>query len=508
MGALLANFERDLQSQVEAAKKKEEQDELTRTFEEVARKTGDIEKNIARSGGIEAAYEQDGTPRLFVQGSKIRIQPGKAAKRELEIQVQGREEKITVDPYDARNHLGPFDMRALVAYHERQVENASQHAKEWVKDPLWHLRVEKTELVKQGRQVTIQMLEDERYKDLKEKEQEAKEAAEQESLKHKPPSTESLPPRIMRKPVQQEEYEDEVLPPGLAELFVPTFPIPHYINKPRTKKQHLLILKTAEYTRKHGFKAEIELKVKQANNKQFSFLFETGRLHQYYEFLKRGEHELSTRERFLKTWKAMESKMKQQSTGSGLSALGQYGPSSDESSSEEEGEKKTADQPKSNGNSAAKTASKQPKSPNHGPGTAPSKPRQIPKATETFEGHTPSSQVKQIVRKLALRVAHFGQVFEDKIRKQKKDDTKFAFLNSFNKYHSYYLWVLAKAREQMSNKNKPTKSEKSPQKASKPKKKEKEPAEQKSQPSPFGHKEKAKAATVFVVIRLPQALSQ
>merc|ERR1719245_1666175 len=109
----------------------------------------------------------------------------------------------------------------------------------------------------------------------------------------------------------------------------------------------MLCLKTADYVRKHGFKAEIELKVKQANNKLFSFLFEQSRLHGYYEFLKRGEHELSTRERFLKAsariQKQIERKLNQEGKGGALAALGQYGSddSSSESGKEEKDEKKS-----------------------------------------------------------------------------------------------------------------------------------------------------------------------
>jgi len=409
--------------------------ENRKTDEQFALLFGDLRKYTS-------AEPEDGKkPRIVVEGRQYKFVVGVLGDQCLKkVNVAGDE--VVLDRHDARCRLDPFDANAVCKFAQKMDTERAENDKLWEGDALWHLQKEKLLLVKEGAGISIQMLEEERYLDLRRFEMEQAEA-EEEAKRIPPVSIERrrkrrrrstsptnhivehviIPKNHLAKPrPPPRQHEEEIpLPPGLQESFVSTFVVPHHITKPKTKKQHELVLKTAEYIRKNGLKAEIELQVKQANNPVFSFLFEHGTLHDYFEFLKRGEHEMSRRERFLKKSKEIQKQLDEKrrlSEGNhGKTSLGlaMYADSSSEDEQPPQEEKQ--------------------------------KPRPLTGhiKCDTFEGHVPPSQIKQIVKKLAVRVAHFGRVFEEKVKKQKNDDPSFVFLQSFNKYHSYYLWVLDKA---------------------------------------------------------------
>ena len=109
---------------------------------------------------------------LCITGKSCIIHPSNSDNNDgdlIAIKSVNNIDQILTDKHDARHKLSPFDMKDIESTQQRLSSNKSIYAKQWDEDKEWHLRDEKLSLIQHNASYTIESLQNERYRDLKEK---------------------------------------------------------------------------------------------------------------------------------------------------------------------------------------------------------------------------------------------------------------------------------------------------------------------------------------------------
>eukprot|EP00854_Cymbomonas_tetramitiformis_P005945 gene5945-7148_t len=171
-------------------------------------------------------------------------------------------EEVKVDRYDVRNLLDDLPKRKKIPVKSAAEIEAEAELDRW------------------------------RFMDLPEGDQEMKTAAEGQAASNNSETREfgytyaneqSQEPSAPEEQTRSDMWSENRVP------FIPPFKIPAALAGkalPEDMKQHLIISKTANFVRDHGgLQTEIVLRVKQASNPNFGFLFPDSELYPYFRFI-------------------------------------------------------------------------------------------------------------------------------------------------------------------------------------------------------------------------------